>query len=73
MEVIARIDISTPAGRTILRELESKRQGVTIEYPEPVSSDGTPVELMPVRESARKAFEKLGEKYNTTFENKYTR
>lgn len=35
MEVIARIDASIPAGRKILRELESKRKGVKLEYPKP--------------------------------------
>ncbi len=34
-EVTARIDISTPTGRKILRELEKHKRTVKIEYPLP--------------------------------------
>lgn len=38
-EVIARIDISTPTGRKIVRELE-KRRVVKMEYPLPEGKEG---------------------------------
>ncbi|NDV45544.1 hypothetical protein D0T49_00560 [Paludibacter sp. 221] len=39
-EVIAHIDISTPAGRKIVRELEKHKKNVKIEYPLPPEISG---------------------------------
>ena len=39
-EVIARIDITTPKGRRIVRELEQHKKNVRMEYPLPESIAG---------------------------------
>jgi len=36
MTVIANIDISTPTGRKIVRELEKHKRVVQLTYPEPI-------------------------------------
>lgn len=67
------INADTEAGKTLIRKLESHRKVVRIEYPFPVDSHGNQIETLTVAESAKLAFEKLGEKYNCRFENKHTR
>ncbi len=39
-EVIARIDASTPTGRKIIRELETHKKTVKLEYPEMEGLEG---------------------------------
>jgi hypothetical protein len=67
------INANTEIGKALVRKLESHRKVVKIEYPFPVDSPGNEIETISVAESAKLAFERLGEKYNCKFENKYTR
>lgn len=67
------INGDTEIGKALVRKLESHRKVVKIEYPFPVDSHGNEIETISVAESAKLAFERLGEKYNCKFENKYTR
>jgi len=67
------INADTEIGKALVRKLESHRKVVKIEYPFPVDSHGNEIETISVAESAKLAFERLGEKYNCKFENKYTR
>ena len=67
------INADTEIGKSLVRMLESHRKVVKIEYPFPVDSQGNEIETITVAESAKLAFERLSEKYNCTFENKYTR
>lgn len=73
MTVTARINVETTAGRKIVSELEKHRKLVKIEYPEPVGIDGLPIETISFEESAKQAFDLLGELYGVKFNNKYTR
>lgn len=73
MTVIARINVETPAGRKIVRELEKHHKLVEIEYPEPIGLDGLPVETISFEESAKRSFKLLGDLYGTTFKNKFTK
>ena len=66
------INSDTVIGKKLLHKLESHRQIVQIEYPFPTDSNGMEIETLSATESAKLAFHKLGEKYNQTFDNKYT-
>jgi len=66
------INSDTEIGKTLLHKLESQRQIVKIEYPYPTNDYGMEIEALSAKESAKLAFQKLGEKYNRTFDNKYT-
>ena len=57
------INVDTEIGKALVRKLESHRKVVKIEYPFPVDSHGNEIETISVAESARLAFERLGEKY----------
>jgi len=48
MNVTARIDISTPTGRKIVRELEKHPKTVVMTYEEPEIIDGIPKETIPL-------------------------
>lgn len=67
------INTDTETGKALVRKLESHCKFVKIDYPFPVDSHGNEIETISVAESAKLAFEKLGEKYNCKFENKYNR
>lgn len=67
------INTDTEIGKALVRKLASHRKVVKIEYPFPVDSHGNEIETISVAESAKQAFERLGQKYNCRFENKYTR
>jgi len=67
------INAYTEIGKSLVRKLESHRKIVKIAYTLPVDSHGKEIETISVAESARLAFEKLGENYKCKFENKYTR
>jgi len=73
MTVTAHINVETPAGRKILRELDKHPKIVEIEYPEPLGANGLPIETIPFEESAKRTFKLLGELYGTTFNNKFTK
>ena len=67
------INSDTALGKKILRKLESHPQVVKLEYPISTDDNGIEIETISASESAKLAFHKLGEKYNRTFDNKYTR
>ncbi len=73
MTVTAQINIETPAGRKIVRELEKHHKLVKIEYPEPIGVDGLPVQTISFEQSANESFELLGDLYGVKFKNKYTK
>jgi len=67
------INSDTELGKKLIRKLESHPQVVKLEYPLPTDYNGMEIETISINESAKLAFHKLGEKYNRTFNNKYTR
>lgn len=67
------INAKTITGKKLLHELQSHPKVVKIEYPYPIDNEGKPVESVSAEDSAKLAFHKLGEKYNRTFDNRYTR
>jgi hypothetical protein len=73
MTITAHINVETPAGRKILRELDKHPKLVEIEYPEPLGANGLPIETIPFEQSAKKAFEYMGQLYGVKFKNKYTK
>ena len=54
MTVTAHIDVSTPQGRKIARELEKHKKYVQIDNPFPLGEDGKPVETFSLDESFEK-------------------
>lgn len=69
-----KINIETPNGERLKKELRGYSEVVEfVEYPFPADSHANKIETISVAESAQQAFEKLGQKYNCRFENKYTR
>lgn len=65
MEVIARIDTSTPAGRKALRKISSIKEGVTLEFPSPDYS------LENLEDNVVRVFEKLAQRLNEHYSTKY--
>jgi hypothetical protein len=64
-EVIARIDVSTPTGRKIVRELENHKKTVKLEHPLPAKIAGQKTYTL---EDARLMMEKkLNDYYGTNF------
>jgi len=63
MTVTAHIDISTPTGRRILRELQTHKRVVKIDYPLPVGEDGLTKKTYSVEETFDNLYEKLEEHY----------
>jgi len=51
MTVIAKIDISSPTGRKIVRELEKHKRVVEIIYPDPIAQDEVIEETITIEES----------------------
>ena len=88
MVITVKIDTSTPEGERLIEELRRYPDVVEFDestiVSEPVATPYTTAEkiLKPISESvktisaaesAKLAFKRLGEKYNHTFDNKYTR
>jgi len=67
------INANTAIGKKLIHKLESHPQVAKIEYPFPTDENGIDIETISASESAKLAFQRLGEKYNCTFDNKYTR
>ena len=65
MEVIVRIDTSTPAGRKALRKISSIKEGVTLEFPSPDYS------LENLEDNVDRVFEKLAQRLNEHYSTKY--
>ena len=66
MEVTAIIDISTPAGRKIVRELEKHKKLVKVTYPMPIGEDGKTEETFSVEEVFEELDTKLKKHYGIT-------
>lgn len=63
MNVIANINVSTPKGRKIVRELEKHKKIVEIDNPMPVDEDGLPIKTFSLEESFEKLWNKMEEHY----------
>ena len=67
------INSNTETGKKLIHKLESHPQIVKIEYPYPTDDHGMDIESLSANDSAKLAFNRLGEKYDRKFNNKYTR
>jgi len=67
------INVNTEAGKKLIHKLESLPQIVKLEYPFPTEDNGMDIESLSANDSAKLAFDRLGEKYDRKFNNKYTR
>ncbi|MDP2889935.1 MAG: hypothetical protein Q8P34_13360 [Bacteroidota bacterium] len=67
------INSNTETGKKLIHKLESHPQIVKLEYPYPTDDDGMDIESLSANESAKLAFDRLGEKHDRKFNNKYTR
>jgi len=63
MTVIAKIDISSPTGHKIVRELEKHKRVVEIIYPEPIAQDEVIEETITIEEAEEYLWNKLEESY----------
>ncbi|MCK9414246.1 MAG: hypothetical protein M0Q53_18235 [Prolixibacteraceae bacterium] len=63
MNITAHIDVSTPKGRKIVRELERNKKLVKIENSMPTGEDGLPVKTHSVEESFEQLWDKMEEHY----------
>jgi hypothetical protein len=66
MEVTAKINISTPAGRKIVSELEKHKKLVKITYPIPLGEDGKNEQTYSVEEVFEELDTKLKKHYGVT-------
>ena len=67
------INSNTETGKKLIHKLESLPQIVKLEYPYPTDDNGMDIESLSADDSSRLAFDRLGEKYDHKFNNKYTR
>jgi hypothetical protein len=63
MNVTAHINVSTPKGRKIVRELERNKKLVKIENPMPTDEDGLPAKTHSLEESFEKLWDKMEDHY----------
>ncbi len=63
MTVTATIDVSTPAGRKLVRELEKHKKIVKISNPIPVGEDGLPEKFYTVDEFFDEIYDGLSNRY----------
>lgn len=68
MNVIAHINANSPTGRKLIRQLQQHKKVVRLEYSQPVDDEGNPIKTISAKESAERAFEELGKRYNTAFD-----
>ena len=61
------INSNTETGKKLIRKLESLPQIVKLEYPYPTDDDGMDIESLSANDSAKLAFDRLGEKYDRKF------
>ena len=66
------INFNTETGKKLIHKLESHPQIVKLEYPYPTDDNGMDIESLSANDSAKLAFDRLGEKYDLKFNNKYT-
>jgi hypothetical protein len=67
------INSNTETGKKLIHKLESHPQIVKLEYPFPTDNNGMDIESLSANDSAKLAFDRLGEKFDRKFNNKYTR
>jgi hypothetical protein len=67
------INSNSATGKKLIRKLESHPQIVKFETPYPTDENGIDIESLSANDSAKLAFDRLGEKYDRKFNNKYTR
>jgi len=67
------INSNSATGKKLIRKLESHPQIVKFETSYPTDENGIELESLDLNDSAKLAFDRLGEKYNRKFSNKYTR
>jgi hypothetical protein len=67
------INSNSASGKKLIRKLESHPQIVKFETPYTTDENGIELESLSVNDSAKLAFDRLGEKYDRKFSNKYTR
>jgi len=67
------INSNSATGKKLIRKLESHPQIVKFEIPYPTDENEINIESLAANDSAKLAFDRLGEKYNRKFSNKYTR
>ena len=63
MTVTAKINIESPTGLRIVRELEKHKKVVQLEYEKPLDVDGEPRKLIPAEEVFEEMWDKLSELY----------
>ena len=68
MTVTATIDVSSPTGRRLLRELEKHKRVVKIDNPLPLGADGLPEKLYTVEDFENKLKSKFEEHYGIKFD-----
>ena len=75
MTVTVQIETNTIAGQKLITELRRYPDVVHFVEPDPYPTDDNrmDIESLSVNDSARLAFDRLGEKYDRKFNNKYTR
>jgi len=61
------INSNTETGKKLIPKLESHPQIVKLEYPYPTDDNGMDIESLSANDSAKLAFDRLGEKYNHKF------
>ncbi len=73
MTITVKINIESPTGKRLEKELRRYPEVVEfVESPLPIDRNGNEITTISFGESAKLVFERLGEKYNCRFENKYT-
>ena len=64
-EVIARIDVTTPSGRRIVRDLEKHKKAVKVEYPLPPEIVGK--EGISLEDFWQRAEDRFNKRYGTNY------
>jgi hypothetical protein len=75
MTVTVQIETNTAVGLKLITELRRHPDVVRFVEPDPYPTDdnGMDIESLSANDSAKLAFDRLGEKYDRKFDNKYTR
>lgn len=73
MTVTVQIDTNTAAGLKLIAELRRHPDVVRFVEPDQIPALEMDMESLSANDSAKLAFDRLGEKYDRKFSNKYTR
>ncbi len=63
MTVTVKIDVSSPTGRRLVRDLEKHKKIVEIQNDQPLGVDGLPIETVPFNEVYERGLDKLSNHY----------